>query len=515
MPWATFKEGDEFCVYKLNADNEKTGESLGCHPSRDKAQAQVAALYAKEPKSLKEAKCNDEMGYGMPVMPYSGATSIKDALAAMEAQEAAAAIQSSLSLFQSIVSNISASPVITDKASAIASAARELQGLMKDPSPFLKAQKDTSPLAWLKGLFSRPEEKAGARHRKEDQDALDNAHEALVRAGANCPGMMKVMKGKDGQYYAYGIVSNKFRDRDYAKHPKGEIITESAHKEFVQFLDEHPEQAPELWSWHTPGTARKSRATWWEYSDGFLQMLWPLTEKEAKAFDDGEEIAMSHGFYTLKRNADKGLIEQYRSFEGSDLPASVAANPYTALEVMQKELSDMFTPEKRAYLVKRLGEDRVKELEGNTEAMGKALETAGVEYKATEENANVSVTQATTTKSDGADTVPVQPIVVDEKSVGALVESIKAALNVDGLQQVIAELQTQMKEQGAMIEALQKSDDEKVAQTIAPKVKPVTWGFQASQAKETRLTEAETAQHAKSKPGWAAEVFSGANGQAH
>lgn len=507
MPWATFKEGDEFCVYKLDADNEKTGETLGCHPSRDKAQAQVAALYAKEPKSLKEVKCDDEMGYGMPVMPYSGATSIKDALAAMEAQEAAAAIQSSLSLFQSIVSNISASPVITDKASAIASAARELQGLMKDPSPFLKAQKDTSPLAWLKGLFSRPEDKAGARHRKEDQDALDNAHEALVRAGANCPGMMKVMKGKDGQYYAYGIVSNKFRDRDYAKHPKGEIITESAHKEFVQFLDAHPEQAPELWSWHTPGTARKSRATWWEYSDGFLQMLWPLTEKEASAFDDGEEIAMSHGFYTLKRNADKGLIEQYRSFEGSDLPLSVAANPYTALEVMQKELSDMFTPEKRAYLVKRLGEDRVKELEGNTETMGKALETAGVEYKATEE-VKAPVAQPTT------DNVPVQPIVVDEKSVGALVESIKAALNVDGLQAVIADMDKRLKEQSALIEALQKSDDEKVAQTIAPKVKPLAWGFQASQAKETRLTEAETAQHKSSKPGWAAEVFAN-NGQAH
>lgn len=421
MPWATFKEGDEFCVYKLDADNEKTGETLGCHPSRNKAQAQVAALYAKEPKSLKET----------------------------------------------ILS-----------------------------------------IGWLKAILD-PEDKAGARHRKEDQDALDNAHEALVRAGANCPGTMKVMKGKDGQYYAYGIVSNKFRDRDYAKHPKGEIITESAHKEFIEFLDAHPEQAPELWSWHTPGTARKSRATWWEYSDGFLQMLWPLTEKEAKAFDDGEEIAMSHGFYTLKRNSDKGLIEQYRSFEGSDLPLSVAANPYTALEVMQKELSDMFTPEKRAYLVKRLGEDRVKELEGNTEAMGKALETAGVEYKATEEvKSEAPVTQPAT------DTVPVQPIVVDEKSVGALVESIKAALNVDGLQQVIADMDKRLKEQSALIEALQKSDDEKVAQTIAPKVKPLAWGFQASQAKETRLTETETAQHKSSKPGWAAEVFAN-NGQAH
>lgn len=165
----------------------------------------------------------------------------------------------------------------------------------------------------------------------------------------------------------------------------------------------------------------------------------------------------------------------------------------------------MFTPEKRAYLVKRLGEDRVKELEGNTETMGKALEQAGVEYK--EKSENTSVTQPTVTTSEN-----VQSIVVDEKSVGALVESIKAALNVDGLQAVIADMDKRLKEQSAIIEALQKSDDEKVAETIAPKVKPLTWGFQASQAKETRLTDAEKETHKASKPGWAAEVFAGNNG---
>lgn len=423
MPWATFKEGDEFCVYKLDAENEKSGETLGCHPSRDKAQAQVAALYAKEPKSLKDV------------------------------------------LFS---------------------------------------------IAWLKDIFS-PEDKAGARHRKEDQDALDNAHEALIKAGANCPGMMKVMKGKDGEYYAYGIVSNKFRDRDYAKHPKGEIITEAAHKEFIQFLDTHPDQAPELWSWHTPGSARKSRATWWEYSDGFLQMLWPLTEKEAKAFDSNEEIAMSHGFYTLARDSAKGHILKYRSFEGSDLPSNVAANPYTALEVMQKELGTMFTPEKREYLVKRLGADRVKELEGNTEAMGKALTEAGVEYKET----TTEVKTETVVTPAAVAPVAAQSIVVDEKSIGALVESIKAALNIDGLQKVLTDIQAKQVEQSALIEALQKSDDVKVAETIAPKVKPMTWGFQASQSKETILTDAEKAQSKSSKPGWASEVFSGVNGQAH
>lgn len=53
MPWATFQEGSKYCVYKLDADNNKTGESLGCHPSRAEGQEQVAALYAAEKKSEK------------------------------------------------------------------------------------------------------------------------------------------------------------------------------------------------------------------------------------------------------------------------------------------------------------------------------------------------------------------------------------------------------------------------------------------------------------------------------
>jgi len=34
MPWKIFKEGGEFCVYKHDADGNKVGDALGCHPSR-------------------------------------------------------------------------------------------------------------------------------------------------------------------------------------------------------------------------------------------------------------------------------------------------------------------------------------------------------------------------------------------------------------------------------------------------------------------------------------------------
>ena len=61
MPWATFESGDKgFCVHKVDADGNKTGEALGCHPSRGEAQAQVAALYSKEKAGARHSHTDND-----------------------------------------------------------------------------------------------------------------------------------------------------------------------------------------------------------------------------------------------------------------------------------------------------------------------------------------------------------------------------------------------------------------------------------------------------------------------
>lgn len=45
MPWKIFREGERFCVHKLNADDSK-GEKVACHDSQEAAEAQMRALYA-------------------------------------------------------------------------------------------------------------------------------------------------------------------------------------------------------------------------------------------------------------------------------------------------------------------------------------------------------------------------------------------------------------------------------------------------------------------------------------
>ena len=48
MPYKAFLEDGEYCVYKLDDNDEKTGSSLGCHSTPEEAQEQVEALFASE-----------------------------------------------------------------------------------------------------------------------------------------------------------------------------------------------------------------------------------------------------------------------------------------------------------------------------------------------------------------------------------------------------------------------------------------------------------------------------------
>ena len=74
MPYKIFRTCEEHCIYKLNAKGERTGDSLGCHPSPAKAGAQMRALYAAEDdegerdagKAAEIADIYDSLGIGRP-----------------------------------------------------------------------------------------------------------------------------------------------------------------------------------------------------------------------------------------------------------------------------------------------------------------------------------------------------------------------------------------------------------------------------------------------------------------
>lgn len=45
MPWMIAKRGEEYCVYKKDADGKPVGKTKGCHSTRKKAERQMAALH--------------------------------------------------------------------------------------------------------------------------------------------------------------------------------------------------------------------------------------------------------------------------------------------------------------------------------------------------------------------------------------------------------------------------------------------------------------------------------------
>ncbi|MDM7940144.1 MAG: hypothetical protein QUS07_07370 [Methanothrix sp.] len=275
-------------------------------------------------------------------------------------------------------------------------------------------------------------------------------------------------------------------------------MTSDSHKEYVKLLDENPNLAPELWSWHTPGTARKSPADWWDYADGFLMMSGPLTVDEASALKEvqnsGVQLGMSHGFFAFSRDEAQGLIKEYYSFEVSDLPVRFAANPWTGLQTISQEVKEMgFSPDKRKYLVTLLGEDQVKKLEDSTKEMAQNLEALNIDSKE-------------------ASTQEPTPPAVDTK---VLAEMISKSLDlpkvvkeaVAPVVESVSSLDTQLKEVVGRIEKLEKSDDEKLAALIAPATSAVTTSTPASKSKDNVVKDDDPLLTQKSNTSWVNEAF--------
>lgn len=218
----------------------------------------------------------------------------------------------------------------------------------------------------------------------------------------------RIKSGADGKYYLTARFTNRWRDYDFHAAPEkgGEIIASAAHKEYLKWLDKNPHHAPELWTWHTPGTERKNRASWWDYTGNFFYMQWELSKEEVKAIkqmvttgvideiwwkraEPGVKWGLSFGFYSLKYDWENAAVDKYRAFEVSILPLSKAANPWTEFDIAavpvdgeaNGEKCMKFDKERRKLIVSRIGEEAVKELEALDDEDAARLDASGVDTK--------------------------------------------------------------------------------------------------------------------------------------
>jgi hypothetical protein len=437
MPWKIF----DLCVHKLNADGSQ-GDLVKCHTSKVKAKAHMAALYANEEKM--KQKTNKKV---VEIEPLPD---------------------------EAIVNGMVEAPD---------------EEIESESKPVETPEEPKAEEVEEKPVEEKPdEEKSFVSKLKEYLPFFDKIKEMFTpKASKDIPSSLTVFKDIKGQYHAVGMVTNKWRDRDWNANPKngGEIITENAHKEYMSYLDAHPSEAPHLVAWHEKKSATKAPAEFWDYLNGFVIMSWPLEEKEAEGIMKAEKsfgpLGMSHEFLPKQKDKANGLVHQYRMTEATHLPLKRAANLFTDIAVARMEVKDMgkFSDEKRKYFVEIYGEGVTANLEMDSEERAKALAEKGVQSKDYE--AENPVNKALEVIAEGLSTIKAGQVKSEEE----------AKANQSKVDEAVKSLV-------GRLEKLEKSDDEKISKAIRPKLFDVM-GTKAGDQGEV-ITEEEAKEKAPKMP---------------
>lgn len=268
-----------------------------------------------------------------------------------------------------------------------------------------------------------------------------------------------VVKTEKGLRF-FTVYSNKFQDR------QGDIITEAAHREYIEWADKH-RTYPELHVWHAGPSTKWGQVDCLDYVDGFAVasgLIDPGRENVYKAFKSRGDVGVSHGFFARVKGND---ITAYRTYEISIAPMEVAVNPYTKF-LTQEDFAMPFTPEKRKFLKDAMSVDdaALDQWEKSLSDDGQRLVDMGVAFK---------------TQMDG-----------DLKTVSENMQVLNKA-NED-LKTQIGELVTSVKTLTTTVTELQKSADDRLTslldsrRTPAPSaVRPTEEATQVTQKKASNF----------------------------
>jgi len=296
---------------------------------------------------------------------------------------------------------------------------------------------------------------------------------------------IQIEKDANGDWRAVMWTSNNFIDRD------GDIISEDAHKEYVEWVNKEENKVcmPAFVTWHTPGTARENPVDYVDYFNGFLVTSAKLTDIEAVGLLKATKktnIGMSHGSFALERDPkDPRVITKYRMYEVSDLPLDKAANPFTAIETVSKEVE----MDKKEYLAELLGEEKAEAFLAKTGLKQKSLQEAEIESK---EADTAPVVEPVVEPVIEVPTVT-EPIVKEEKPEDVVAKVLKE-LDIEGLNDFVAKAQEAMAKipiLESLVKELSTSNDEKLAEMIDPPVsRKLAWA-RPSESKENIAKESD------------------------
>lgn len=341
-----------------------------------------------------------------------------------------------------------------------------------------------------------------ARQIENGGEEAEEARKALpkIRTAAKTMGVeagldrstILIQKDEKGDWRWIGQPTNNFIDW------QEDILAKSAHEKYVAFLDENPECAPVFLSWHTPGTAREHTVDFWMETDGALIMSGILTEDEAAGLLTVQkeiDLGMSHQAFALRLDPDDSrVVTDYWIYEVSDLPTDKAANPFTMLETMTKEVG----MDKLEYLTQIMGSEKAKAYLEKTSQIQKNLKDAGITSKEKEEEAPAE-------KPAAAAPDPKAPAVLD---VDAIVKELEKRFDIEGLNAFVAQAQddhTKVEVLESLVKELAQSADDQLEKALTPPVSRFAWSREnrPSQSDGTKLQKEKEEDKAlsQSQPG--------------
>jgi hypothetical protein len=111
MPWKVFPREGKFCVYKIDADDQPVGDTLGCHDTEAEARVQQSALYAAEQRR--------QEGEKEVLVPF-GVTSLSEVDAIEKAREAGVHSAKRKAQVKQVFENIIEDEKVAPKKAAVA-----------------------------------------------------------------------------------------------------------------------------------------------------------------------------------------------------------------------------------------------------------------------------------------------------------------------------------------------------------------------------------------------------------
>jgi cation transport regulator ChaB len=275
------------------------------------------------------------------------------------------------------------------------------------------------------------------------------------------------LKQADGRTRYLLVSTNCFKDRE------GEIITTEAHEEFVNYVEKRLEEDgvdeyPELWLWHAPGS-RIGKADWMDVCSGMRCTSGLIDAEKEYILDrlDEETLGASHGFHGVITKSKH--IVRYRSYEDSLLPREEAANLWTGVSFVE-ESTMAFSEKRKKWLADRVGSvETVEGFEKAADSLAASLKAQGIQYKSVDEEEEASAAAAAAAEA----TVEAEQAAQQQELAEGMVKELTTLTGVmKAMADASAALAARIEAQDARIATLSKSDDEKVAAVLAPKVTP-------------------------------------------